>query len=417
MGLHIRLTQAPEHRLVAASHTLWEFPMDRRDFLIQTTCAASAMTGLSGFVRADDSAEDDDPREGKDDMNLAVMPEYGSTNVELLTGSTPRQDGFYFPAEWEEHESTIMVMPPMQNWKGYGIPLADVRRQWADVANTLSEYEGVLMVVPPEEMRHAKTLLAREIERVELAVNDGWARDTGPMVLVNGKGERRVAGFTFNGWGAKFPPYSDDALLKARLSRPLGLPMYPIDLVLEGGAVSVDGEGTVLTTEQCLLHPTRNSASDRARVERVLNESLGTTKVIWLGQGLEPDPVTDGHVDGIAAFIEPGVVLVHVCEDTGDPNHKICRDAIQRLKESKDAKGRTLEVIELPLDSELSHMNFYIGNGCVLVPISNKRDEDQRPLGILRELFQDRKVIGIDGTVLGEGGGGIHCITQQVPKV
>ena len=391
--------------------------MDRRDFLIQSTCAATAMTGLSRVLRAEEGAEDEDSPEVKGDMNLAQMPEYGSTDVALLTESTPRQDGFYFPAEWEEHESTIMVMPPMQNWKGYGIPLEDVRGQWADVANALSEYEKVLMVVPPEEMRHAKRLLSKEIELVEFAVNDGWARDSGQMVLVNGKGERRVAGFTFNGWGAKFPPYRDDALLKARLCRHLDLPMYPIDLVLEGGAVTVDGEGTVLTTEQCLLHPTRNSANDRARVERLLNESLGTTHVIWLGKGLEPDPVTDGHVDGIAAFIEPGVVLVHVCDDTSDPNFKICQDAIQRLKESKDAKGRKLDVIELPLDSELSHMNFYIGNGCVLVPIANKRDEDERPLGILRDLFKDRKVIGIDSTVLGEGGGGIHCITQQVPKV
>ncbi len=394
--------------------------MNRRDFWIQSTYATAAVAGLARLVQAEDDADGEADQSDKDvqkDMKLRQMPDYSSTPAKLLTGSTPRQDGFYFPAEWEEHESTIMVMPTMQNWKGYGIPLEDVRGQWADVANTLSEYEPVLMVVPQEELRQAKKLLAKEIKLVEFAVNDGWARDTGPMVLVNGKGERRVAGFTFNGWGAKFPPYNDDALLKARLCHHLDLPMYPIDLVLEGGAVSVDGEGTVLTTEQCLLHPTRNSANDRERVERVLNESLGTTKVIWLGKGLEPDPITDGHIDGIAAFIEPGVVLVHVCEDTSDPNHQICRDAVRRLKEATDAKGRKLEVVELPLDSELSHMNFYIGNGCVLVPIAKKRDEGKRPLGILRELFKDRKVIGIDGTVLGAGGGGIHCITQQVPKV
>jgi agmatine deiminase len=237
------------------------------------------------------------------------------------------------------------------------------------------------------------------------------------MFLVNGQGQRRVAGFTFNGWGAKFPPYNDDALLKARLCQHLDVPMYPIDLVLEGGAVAVDGEGTVLTTEQCLLHKTRNSARDRTKIETLLNQSLGTTKVIWLGKGLEPDPVTDGHIDGLAAFVKPGTVLLHTTKDHSDRNFAICQDAKRRLKEATDAKGRKLEVIDLPLDADLSHMNFYIANDCVLVPIASKRDEDKRPMAILREVFPDRKVIGLDGIVLGEGGGGIHCITQQVPKV
>lgn len=378
--------------------------MHRRDFLIQSTCAAATLTGQLQSIHADEK-------------NIAAMPDYKSTSASLLTNSTPAADGFRFPAEWEEHEYTIMVMPPPQNWRDYGIPLEDVRGQWADVANKLSEYEPVLMVVHPNEKKHARQILSKEIELVEFAVNDGWARDSGPMVLVNGKGERRVAGFTFNGWGAKFPPYNDDALLKARLCKHLDMPLYPIDLVLEGGAVAVDGEGTVLTTEQCLLNKNRNSASDRAKVEKVLNDSLGTSKVIWLGKGLEPDPVTDGHIDGIAAFAEPGVVLLHTTKDKSDVNYQICQDAKRRLNETTDAKGRKLEVIELPLDSELSHMNFYIGNDCILVPITTRHEEDERPMGILREVFSDYEVIGLDGTVLGEGGGGIHCITQQVPKV
>ncbi len=378
--------------------------MNRRDFLIQSTCGAAALAGSVQCLYADEK-------------NIAAMPDYKSTGASLLTNSTPAADGFRFPAEWEEHEYTIMVMPPPQNWKGYGIPLDDVRGQWADVANKLSEFEPVLMAVHPTEKKHAQKILSKDIELVEFDVNDGWARDSGPMVLTNGKGERRVAGFTFNGWGAKFPPYSNDALLKGRLCRHLDMPLYPIDLVLEGGAVAVDGEGTVLTTEQCLLNKNRNSASDRAKVERLLNASLGTSKVIWLGKGLEPDPITDGHIDGIAAFAEPGVVLLHTTKDKSDVNYQICQDAKRRLKESTDARGRKLEVIELPLDSELSHMNFYIGNDCVLVPITTRREEDERPMGILREVFSDHKVIGIDGRVLGEGGGGIHCITQQVPKV
>lgn len=377
--------------------------MKRREFLTQSTWAVAVGSSLTSWMNANEKI-------------LGAMPDYRSTGVQLLTNSTPAADGFRFPAEWDEHEYTLMVMPPPQNWKGYGIPLAKVRKQWANVANKLSEYEPVRVVVHPDERRHAKQILNKDIELIEFLVNDGWARDSGPMILVNGKGERRVAGFTFNGWGAKFPPYSDDALLKARLCKQLDMPMYPIDLVLEGGAVAVDGEGTVLTTEQCLLNTNRNSASDRSKIEKLINDSLGTQKVIWLGKGLEPDPVTDGHIDGIAAFAEPGVVLLHTTTDKSDVNYAICQDAKRRLKETTDAKGRKLEVIELPMDGEISHMNFYIANDCVLVPITTNREEDERPMGILREVFSDYDVIGIDGNVLGEGGGGIHCITQQVPK-
>lgn len=374
--------------------------MNRRNFLQQTSLGLAAFTATELFA---------------DSKGLRRMPNYQPTGAHLLTGSTPAADGFRYPAEWEKHEATIMVLPPPQNWKGYGVSLRDVRGQWADIANALAEYEPVLMIVRPEDKNVAKSILSREIKLLELPVNDGWSRDSGPMIVVDAQGQRRIAGFTFNGWGAKFPPYKDDALLKARLSRAWGMPMYPIDLVMEGGAVAVDGEGTVLTTEQCLLNKNRNSASGRAEVEKVLNDSLGTKKVIWLGKGLTPDPVTDGHIDGLAAFAAPGVVLLHTTTDRRDPNYRICQDAKRRLQAATDAKGRKLKVIELPLDADLSHTNFYIANGCVLVPVTPRRRENERALAILREAFPRRKVIGVDSEVLGEGGGGIHCITQQVP--
>ena len=377
--------------------------MDRRTFLgISGSTLASLASGASLAAK---------------EQKIESLPDYKPTGVKLLTETTPAADGFHFPAEWAAHEFTVMVLPPPQNWLGYGIPLDDVRGQWADVANKLSEYEAVLMVVRPEDKAIAKRIFSKDIQLVEFPVNDGWSRDSGPMILVNGKGERRAAGFTFNGWGGKFPPYQDDALLKARLCKHLDIPMYPINWVLEGGAVAVDGEGTLLTTEQCLLNKNRNSATDRSKIEKVLNNSLGTKKVIWLGNGLEPDPITDGHIDGLAAFASPGMVLLHTTKDRNDPNFAICQDAKRRLKESTDAQGRKLDVIELPLDADLSHINFYIANDCVLVPISARRRDNDRALGILREVFPKRKTIGLDATVLGEGGGGIHCITQQVPKV
>ena len=253
--------------------------MDRRAFL------SISGGGLASLALASSLASQENPQNH-------LMPDYNPTGAKLLVDSTPAADGFHFPAEWDEHARTLMVMPPPQNWKGFGIPLEDVRGQWADVANKLAEYEPVLMVLRPADRQVATRLLSQEIELVEFPVNDGWSRDSGPMFLVNEQGKRRVAGFTFNGWGAKFPPYLDDALLKARLCQHLDVPMYPIDLVLEGGAVATDGEGTVLTTEQCLLNKNRNTAADRAGIDKMLNESLGTLKVIWLGKGLEPDPVT-----------------------------------------------------------------------------------------------------------------------------
>lgn len=375
--------------------------MKRRNFL--QTAGAAIAAGLATNTFATE-------------RDIIQMPDYKSIKAKLITKTTPAQDGFRYPAEWEPHEYTIMVMPPPQNWKGTGIPFEDVRAQWADVANTLAKYEPVLMVVDPRERRIAQTLLSKDIDIVPFSVNDGWSRDSGPMFIVNDKGERRVAGFTFNGWGAKFPPFKDDALLKARLCKHLDVPMYPIDLVLEGGAVVVDGEGTLITTEQCLLNTNRNSTTKREDVGTILNSSLGTKKVIWLGKGLEPDPVTDGHIDGILAYAEPGSVLLHTTKDKRDPNFKIGQDAKRRLNDATDAKGRKLEVIEVPLDGDVSYMNFYIANNCILLPVTKDPRQDKRPVGIIRDVFADYKVIEIDSNVLGEGGGGIHCITQQVPK-
>lgn len=377
--------------------------LSRRQFLTAASAGAAAAMIPQTATPAD---------------KLNEMPNYRTTGARLITNSTPAADGYRYPAEWKNHERCIMVLPPPQNWRGTGVSIADMRAQWADVANTLSQFESVLMVVHPNDRKEARRLFSSEIEILELPVNDGWSRDSGPMFVVNKHGERRVAGFTFNGWGGKFPPFQDDALLKAKLCAHLKTQMYPIGLVLEGGAVTIDGEGTLITTEQCLLNKNRNAGRSKSDVESMLNASLGTSKVIWLGKGLEPDPVTDGHVDGIACFAAPGVVLLHTTNNRKDRNYPICRDAKRRLSEARDAKDRKLEVIEIPLTSyDVAHMNFYIGNDCVLVPTSGRRREDNRPLAILKEAFPEREVVGVDSTVLAAGGGGIHCITQQIPNL
>lgn len=347
--------------------------------------------------------------------NHQAMPNYASTGVDLLSKTTPTEDNFFFPAEWEPHEFTIMVFPPAQNWRGYGLRKA--RREWVAVAHAINEFEPVLMVVHPDDKAVAKNLLSSDIEIIEFPVNDGWARDSGPIFLVNGNGERRVAGFTFNGWGGKFPPYRDDALLKARLSAYLDIPMYPSSVVLEGGGVALDGQGTIITTEECLLHRNRNPHLTKKQIEVALKNFFGADKVIWLRRGIVPDPVTDGHVDGICAFAAPGRVLLHSTDDVNDPNYKICLDAKKRLLQARDALERPLDIVEIPLGRDVAHINFYLANGGVIVPIADDPEQDDAPLAILREVFPEREVIGVSSLVLAEGGGGIHCITQQVPKL
>lgn len=341
--------------------------------------------------------------------------DYSSTGVELLHHA-PADDGFSFPAEWVRHERTLMQFLPAQNW--YSHQLKGARQEWAAVANAIAEFEPVTMAVEPSERAIAEKLLSSEIELVEFAMNDGWSRDSGPMILTNAAGERRVAGFEFNGWGAKFPPYGDDALAKARFAKHLGMAMHPASMVLEGGAVALDGEGTLITTEECLLNKNRNPGKSKAEIDAILKGWLGAEQIIWIPKGLTPDPITDGHIDGMVAFAAPGVALLHTTDDTSDPNFAITSEARDILSRARDAKGRQLEIIEVPLTSwKVVHMNFYICNGAVIVPVAGKPEEDDEPLAIIAEAFPDRKVVPITGRNIAEGGGGVHCITQQVPAI
>ena len=320
---------------------------------------------------------------------------------------------YWMPAEWEPHERTLMQFVPLQNWPRRDYP--DAAREWAAVANAVAEFEPVTIAVRPQERRLADKLLSRAIDIVEMPLNDGWSRDSGPTFVRNRQGDRRIRGFSFNGWGGKFPPFDADAAVKGRFAERFGWPLDEIDFVLEGGAISVDGQGTLLTTEECLFHPTRNPTVGRAAQEALLKRSLGVEKIIWLGQGISPDPVTNGHVDGLCVFVGPGTVLLQTTEDRSDENYAITRDAMDRLRAAKDAKGRMLEIIELPLQADVLHINLYICNGGVIVPLAGDRRQDDAPMAILREIFPDREVVGVTGKVIAGGGGGVHCITQQVP--
>jgi agmatine deiminase len=305
-----------------------------------------------------------------------------------------------------------MGFPPTKTWWGEGIKI--IREECVNVANTLSDYELVKMLVCPDDEAIARKLLGSGVEIEVLPIDDIWLRDTGPLTLIDGHGNRQAVGFRFDGWGGKCP-HENDKTLKRRLTTGLGIECVDLAFVLEGGAICVDGEGTLITTEQCLLNKERNQQVKKAGIESLLEETLGIKKVIWLSNGLVPDEYTDGHVDGICSFVAPGTVVLHTTNDTSDDNFAICQDAKRRLEEEVDARGRRLEIIEIPLGETLSHINFYIANECVLVPTSGCSAEDDIPLGILQEVLAPRRVIGIKSLKLAEGGGGVHCITMQVP--
>jgi len=231
------------------------------------------------------------------------------------------------------------------------------------------------------------------------------------------------ADFRFNSWGERFLPYHSDAASAEAILGELGIERIASELVLEGGAVTVDGEGTLITTEQCVLNPNRNPGLSREAIEAELRARLGAEKVIWLPFGQYEDEHTDGHVDGVCTYVRPGVVMAQTCDDPANANQRLLAENLDVLRAAIDAAGRALEVIELPLlpyfdfdGSELtvSYVNFYVANGGVVVPLAD-HPMDAEALSVIAAAFPDREVVGVPGRVVSYGGGGPHCITQQVP--
>jgi agmatine deiminase len=281
------------------------------------------------------------------------------------------------------------------------------------------------MVTPPGGGDEVRDACGAGVQAVELPIDDSWMRDSGPIFVTGPDGRRAGVDFRFNGWGGKFMPYDrDDAMNEALLGH-LGIERLPADLVLEGGSIAVDGEGTLVATEQCLLHPSRNPSLAREEIEERLGEHLGVERVIWIGNGLLEDHDTDGHVDNVAQFVGPGVVLTQTVDDPADPDHDPLAENAERLRSATDARGRRLEVIELGVlprttvrgaPGVVPYVNLYVANGVVVVPTcGDDPDRDREVLGRLRGVFGPREVIGVPARMLAEGGGGVHCITQQVP--
>ncbi len=319
------------------------------------------------------------------------------------------------PAEWAPHERTLMAWPCRREL--WGDALAEAKEQYAATANAIAAFEPLTMVVQSAaDAAEAGAALTGAVEILELPIDDSWLRDSGPIFVTGPDGQRAGVHFGFNAWGEKFTPYDRDAAVGGLLVEHAGDRRYEAPFVLEGGSICVDGEGTLITTEQCLLNPNRNPGLSREEIEQGLRDHLGVHTVVWLGQGLIEDRDTDGHVDLIAAFTRPGEVLLQWTPPYA-PNAERMADNRARLQ----AAG--LAVVDFPPlaytevageEVVVSYLNFYVCNGGVIVPVAGE-PSDEDALRRLAAAYPGREVVGVPGEVIAAGGGGPHCITQQVP--
>lgn len=359
----------------------------------------------------------------------------------MQLSTTPLQDGFYFPAEFHPIEEVWLAWPERRdNWRDNALP---AQQTFACIANAIAEVTKVCVAVSAKQFDKARTLLHSDIRLVEIPFNDAWMRDIGPTVLVNQDGERRGINWQFNAWGGDYnglyENWQQDDLVASSVCDIIGIDHYNAPFVLEGGSIHTDGEGTLYTTEECLLSPGRNPELNQQQIETHLKEYLGIEKVIWLPKGLFDDE-TDGHVDNLMHVIAPGKVVLSWTDDPSDPQFALSRQAEQVLKDQSDAKGREIEIIRLPLPGPLhyseieasgidksdgmtrdagerlsaSYANFLIANGYVFLPLLDDRTDEQA-IKILQQAMPEHQVVGIPTREVLLGGGNIHCITQQIP--
>lgn len=337
----------------------------------------------------------------------------------MSQASTPRTDGFSMPPEWGPHQRCLMAWPTRRSL--WGELLDQAKRDYAEIATTIAGFEPVLMICRPEDVAEVSDRCGAQIDVEAIEIDDSWTRDNGPVFVADGRGEVAIVDFGFNAWGGKYQPYDRDAALTTALADVLGVRRYPAPIVLEGGAFFVDGEGTLITTEGPVLDPRRNPGATKAGIEQVLSEYLGADRVVWLVAA--PDRDTDGHIDGVAQYARPGALLLLVPDDPRHDHAAFAAENIRRLRTAWDARGRRMEVIRFGVTGsgmagshqvEVSYLNCYLANGAVITPVAGAA-QDERALSELAAAFPGRTVVAVPGTTLSYGGGGPHCITQQMP--
>ncbi len=353
----------------------------------------------------------------------------------------PRDDGFSMPAENAKHQQVLMAWPERaDNWR---LDAKPAQAQFAAIATAIAEVTPVTMFASAQQIAFAREQLPSHITVVEMATDDCWMRDIGPSYVQNKAGEIRGVDWPFNAWGGEldglYAPWDKDDQAAQKILSKRGEDRYRAPLILEGGAIHIDGDGTLYTTEECLLHPSRNPTLSKRDIEQHLRDYLNITKVVWLKQGLFNDE-TNGHVDNLMHVVKPGEVLLSWCDDTEDPMFSICRENLAILDATTDAQGRTIEVHKMPIPGPLymsaeeasgiapsngmsresgerlggSYVNFLITNGRVVFPLLDPNNDDKAQQ-ILERCFPSYDIIGVAAREVLLGGGNIHCITQQVP--
>lgn len=347
---------------------------------------------------------------------------------------TPADHGFSFPPEWHRHAATWISWPRPE---GISFP--------ARHHEAIEDIAGLIRAIAPRELVHINVpnancerlvrafLHARKVPLARVAfhyipTNECWTRDHGPAFVLRrrrGRTEAAIVDWAFNAWGGKYPPYDADDAVPTRIAEALGLPVFHPGIVMEGGAVDVNGEGTVLTTTSCLLNRNRNPGVSKARIEGYLRDFYGQQHVVWLGDGIEGDD-TDGHVDDLARFLDARTIAIGMERDPSDANFKRLYENRVRLAKARDQQGRPFRVVELPMPRAVVHkgqrlpatyLNFYFVNGALLVPTFGQRARDAQAVETLQAHLPRRKVIGVDCRALIWGLGAIHCLTQQQPRV
>jgi agmatine deiminase len=333
------------------------------------------------------------------------------------------------PAEWEPHEAT-WISWPQPDCNSFPESYDRVIPTFVKMAEALAESEIVRINVSGAEQEKTVRKLLRSCppERVEyfhIPTDEPWCRDHGPIFVKRDKSPQlAVLNFGFNAWGYKLSPFDEDNAVPPAIAKALGLPVFTFEhFILEGGSIDTNGQGTLLTTESCLLNPNRNPTLDRTAIEKKLRDKLGVKKILWLGDGIEGDD-TDGHVDDITRFIGPSTVITAVEEDEHDPNFEPLQRNLDRLHTMRLADGEPLHVLTLPMPTRImrdgqrlpaSYANFYIANSVVLLPVFNEHN-DSWAVSALHEAFPDRRIVPIDCRELIWGLGAFHCLTQQQPQ-
>ena len=346
----------------------------------------------------------------------------------IVKQETPRSLGYAMPAEWARHRATWLSWP--HNRETWPDQLEQVRQVWVKLAQVLSPHEKVCLLVNDDPTRQEVSARLKDagaaldnITVFQIPTVDVWMRDYGPTFVTKGS-QLAFNDWNFNGWGGKYKSYEKDDRVAAEIAALLPVPVFNHNVILEGGSIEVNGSGTCLTTEQCLLNQNRNPHMSRSDIELFLQDSLGVTHVIWLGEGIVGDD-TDGHIDDIARFVNPTTVVCIAETNVKDDNYSLLQENIERLQQARDQDGTKLSIVPLPCPDPIyykgsrlpaSYANFYIANEVVLVPVFDDR-RDGQALGILQELFSGRKVLGLPCTAVVAGLGAIHCVTQQEPLV